>query len=97
MFSLAHTHIHNTCTHAHAHTHTHTHTHAHAHTHTHTHQIEDADEAVEVLEDITEEEEDIGTLEVTITTTLLEMLEEDVTQTQDRNVSPSLNSITREY
>ena len=49
-------------------------------------QIEDTNEAVTILEEITEMEEDIGVLEVTITTTLLEELTMDVTQAQDRNV-----------
>jgi len=39
-----------------------------------------------LLEEITEVEADIGALEVTITTTLLEELTMDVTQAQDRNV-----------
>ena len=49
-------------------------------------QIEDTNEAVMLLEEITEMEEDIGVLEVTITTTLLEEFTMDVTQAQDRNV-----------
>jgi len=49
-------------------------------------QIEDTNEAVTILEEITEVEEDIGVLEVTITTTLLEAFTVDVTQAQDRNV-----------
>ena len=49
-------------------------------------QIEDTNEAVTILEEITEMEEDIGVLEVTITTTLLEEFTMDVTQAQDRNV-----------
>ena len=49
-------------------------------------QIEDTNEAVMILEEITEMEENVGVLEVTITTTLLEELTMDVTQAQDRNV-----------
>ena len=49
-------------------------------------QIEDTDEAVMILEEITEVEEDIGVLEITITTTLLEEFTTDVAQAQDRNV-----------
>ena len=39
-----------------------------------------------ILEEITEVEEDIGVLEITITTTLLERFAMDVAQAQDRNV-----------
>ena len=49
-------------------------------------QIEDTDEAVMILEEITAVEEDIGVLEITITTTLLEEFTTDVAQAQDRNV-----------
>ena len=49
-------------------------------------QIEDTGEAVMILEEITEVEEDIGVLEITITTTLLEEFTMDVAQAQDRNV-----------
>ena len=49
-------------------------------------QIEDTGEAVMILEEITEVEEDIGVLEITITTTLLEEFTMDVARAQDRNV-----------
>ena len=39
-----------------------------------------------ILEEITAVEEDIGVLEITITTTLLEEFTTDVAQAQDRNV-----------
>ena len=49
-------------------------------------QTEDTDEAVMILEEITAVEEDIGVLEITITTTLLEEFTTDVALAQDRNV-----------
>ena len=52
----------------------------------HVSQIEDTGEAVMILEEITEVEEDIGVLEITITTTLLEEFTMDVARAQDRNV-----------